>query len=503
MSRKYTNGKGTESFRILSFVLPLIFYIGLLVVDGPVWCVDSPSYTSMDFSREPVYPLFLLLFRKVFEIFNLTGHMYELESYLFAAALVQSLLWVYVTYRLAKEVFESASQFLALNKSLFLGYTAVVTQIAVSALNRFAANRGSAYSQCIMTESLAMPLFVLFVIYLWKLLKEFNKLNLNMVLILAILSASIRKQMLIMLIVWGATAFVVYLIKFKENGPNKLLITFLMIFAAFALISIGDRFYNFCVRGVFAEHIGNSRGGLDTVLYTAEREDGKLFEKYDESEEYPHLSELYYKIYDAVDEQGLTIKHAPGYELGEESTVFNSDWIAMASHYADSYDVIGFDVVAEICDDYVAENFPDLDRTHAQIKEDKIEGVLFKTLLKKDISDVFHKKGGAVKYVFTANVLKAFVISAANTRPAVLINASLGIYVFYLAIFLMLIIKSLMGNGSYISDGRRDFLILYFIVLVAVAVNSVVTGSMIFPQPRYMCYGMGLFYLTLTCGILC
>ena len=85
----------------------------------------------------------------------------------------------------------------------------------------------------------------------------------------------------------------------------------------------------------------------------------------------------------------------------------------------------------------------------------------------------------------------------------VLIKISLGIYVFYLAIFLMLAIKSLMGNGSYVSDGRRDFLILSFITIVAVAVNCVVTGSMIFPQPRYMCYGMGLFYLTLTCGILC
>ena len=503
MSRKYTTGKGTESFRILSFVLPLIFYIGLLVVDGPVWCVDSPSYTSMDFSREPVYPLFLLLFRKVFELFDFCGKMYGLDSYLFVAVLVQSLLWVYVTYRLAKEIFDAAASFLPLNKALFLGYTAVVTQIGVSALNRFAANRGSMYSECIMTESLAMPLFVLFVIYLWKLLKEFNKVNLNIVFALAILSASIRKQMLIMLIIWGATAFVVYLIKIKENGPSKLLITFLMIFAAFALISIGDRFYNYCVRGVFAEHIGNSRGGLDTVLYTAKREDGELFKKYDSSEDYPNLSELYYKIYDAVDEQKLTIEHAPGYEMGEESTVFNSDWTAMASHYADSYDVIGFDVVAKICDEYVAQNFPDLDLTHAQIKENKIEGVLFNTLLKKDINDVFHKKGGAVKYVFTANVLKAFVISAANTRPAVLIKVSLGIYVFYLAIFLMLAIKSLMGNGSYVSDGRRDFLILSFITIVAVAVNCVVTGSMIFPQPRYMCYGMGLFYLTLTCGILC
>ncbi|RKM54498.1 hypothetical protein D6853_13305 [Butyrivibrio sp. X503] len=473
------------------------------MIDGPVWCVDSPSYTSMDFSREPVYPLFLLIFRKIFELFDWSGKMYGLDSYLFPVILVQSMLWVYVVYRLGKEVYEKASSFLPENRALILGYTAIGTQLAVSALNRFMANRGSMYSECIMTESLAMPLLVLFIIYLWKLLENFNNANLRKTFLLAVLSASIRKQMLILLIVWGGTALVVYLIEIKRNGLHKFFITALMIIAAFACIGIFDRTYNFFVRGEFAEHIGNSKGGLDTVLYTASAGDKDLFTKYDDSEDYPNLSGLYEEIYNTLQEKELTIDYAPGYENKEESTVFNSDWAAMASHYADSYDVIGFDIVQVKCDEYVAENFPELEGTKAQLKENAVEGVLFKTLLKKDIDDVFHKKGAAAKYVFFANVLKAFVISAANMRPQVLIKTSFLIYFFYLAIFVMAAIKSARGDGINVTNGRRSFLLLSFITLAAVAVNCVVTGSMIFPQPRYMCYTMGLFYLTLTCGILC
>ena len=55
------------------------------------------------------------------------------------------------------------------------------------------------------------------------------------------------------------------------------------------------------------------------------------------------------------------------------------------------------------------------------------------------------------------------------------------------------------GNEKYVKD---DFLLLAFLTLSGIAINSVVTGSMIFPQPRYMCYGMGLFYLALTCDII-
>ncbi|MCM1175716.1 MAG: hypothetical protein NC341_11800 [Blautia sp.] len=43
----------------------LLFYLFFPLCDGPVWCVDSMSYASMDISREPLYPVFLALMNVV------------------------------------------------------------------------------------------------------------------------------------------------------------------------------------------------------------------------------------------------------------------------------------------------------------------------------------------------------------------------------------------------------------------------------------------------------
>ena len=112
--------------------------------------------------------------------------------------------------------------------------------------------------------------------------------------------------------------------------------------------------------------------------------------------------------------------------------------------------------------------------------------------MKKDISGIFKGESKAFLYVFKANVLKAFVISVANISPRILITASLVIYILYLTLmFRMGVLRK-----------KEDILLMAFIVIAGVFINSVVTGSMIFPQPRYMCYSMGLFYLLMSCGIL-
>ena len=485
--------KQEKNLILLYVILPFLFFMGMAVYDGTVWCVDSPSYTSMDFSREPVYPLFLLGIRKIFEFFDFAGTMYGQPSYLFCAVIIQSLLWVYTTARLGFFMYRVAGDNTYENKAKLIGFLAVFFQIAVCVLNRFVAARGSMYSECIMTESLAMPLFVLFNIRLFMALKDYNKLNVTVLFLLCVLISSIRKQMLITLLIWGFMSFVLHLLWKRTRNIKEFVENCILIVLAIVCISLADRSYNYAVRGVFVEHIGNSKGALDTVLYTAKAEDASLYEKYDDSEEYPNLSDLYAKIYQTMLDQKLTIDFAPaGYEKGEQSTIADSDWVSMASHYADSYDVIGFDVVLPLCDEYVAEYFPELEGTAASLKEDAVEKVLLTELMKKDITGIFKGESKAFLYVFKANVLKAFVISVANISPRILITASLAIYILYLTLmFRMGVLRK-----------KEDILLMAFIVIVGVFINSVVTGSMIFPQPRYMCYSMGLFYLLMSCGIL-
>ena len=91
---KNKSNRGTEAFKLLSFALLTIYFVGIALFDGPVWCVDTPSYVDMDFSREPVYPLFLLGLRRLFEVLHIEAQPYGLPAYLTLAVVLQSLLWV-------------------------------------------------------------------------------------------------------------------------------------------------------------------------------------------------------------------------------------------------------------------------------------------------------------------------------------------------------------------------------------------------------------------------
>ena len=481
--RKVNGNMKAHSFEIITLVLLFIFYIGIALFDGPVWCVDSPSYTSMDFSREPVYPLFLALFRNLFIKLGLTGQLYGLESYLTAVILVQSLLWVFAAFGLGIYVKK--------HMGATLGYVAVFFQVAVSSLNRFFANRGSMYSECIMTEALAMPLFVIANIFLWQLFDDWRVLNLIKVFIVTVLIASIRKQMLIVLLTWMGTAFILYLLNRRTVSVKKFFICLALGIVAFVGISELDKAYNLAIRGVYVGHTGNSKGAVDTLMYTVEDSSKELFAGYSDSEKYPELDVLYAKIYDICMENGYVIEACPDFVSRDELSFSKTDWVTIVEHYAEVYDHIGFDVLLPCCDEYVYAHFPELDLVDHQIKEDQVESEIMKVLMKDDLKKLFTKDGQALRFVFAANVLKAFVISNANISPRILVKVSAVIYILFICAFILAMVK-----------GKRRAVLMSLVVIIGLAVNCLVTGSMIFPQPRYMCYSMGLFYLCLGCDIL-
>lgn len=479
---------GTVKFKMFSVILLVLYYFGIGIVDGPKWCVDTESYVSMDFTREPVYPLFLNCLRRLFEILHITAEPYGLPAYLTLAVLLQSLLWVIAACYLGFYILD-VSGVLGAKKARILSTVAMLGQVGVAGLNRFVANRGSMYSESIMTESLAMPLYVIFTVQLIKSFDLYDRKAVLKLIFTSVLICSIRKQMLIVLVTWGFASFIIHIFIKKYRSLKKFGITCLAVIIAFLAIELVDCGYNYAARGVFTTHTGNSKGGLCTLLYTARAEDEQLFADVD-PDEYPDIEALYSKIYSECQQLQLLIDYAPGYELHDESNIFNSDWVSMASHYADSYDIIGFDVIIPDCDSYVAEHYPELDRIHAQMKSDEVQKVLFDKLFGRALSDITTGTDRGVVYVLTANIVKAFVISNANIPPRFLITVSAIIYAVYLMMFIMLCINK--------KAQLRDLAMrMMFIVLAGIAINCVVTGSMIFPQPRYMCYGMGMFYFCL------
>lgn len=476
-------GIDKKRFERVSLIVLAIIFLGQVLIDGPIICVDSPSYLEMNFSREPVYPLFLLAFRTLFERMNITGTAYGQPAYLLAVVIVQSLLWIWAIWKLGTYVYR--------NFNALLGCLAVFFQIGVAFLNRYIAARRSMYSECIMTEALAMPLFLIANIYLWDLFEEYKASTLIKLLLVTVLIASIRKQMLIVLLTWMFVAFVIFLFVRSRRDPGKFLTCLILGVVAFISAIMLDRGYNYAVRGVFAGHTGNSTGAIDTLMYTATPESKALFAKYSDSEEFPHLDELYSEIYDICHENGYMVETSPGFTSREDLAVLNYDWVALVDHYAEVYDHIGFDVMIPSGDAYVAKYFPELDYVHAKIKENAVEKEIMNVLLLDDLKKLFTEEGHAFRVVFAANVLKAFVISNANTSPRILTKVSGIIYLLFLTVFIVCLLR------------RKDRAArICFIVFAGLAINCVITGSMIFPQPRYMCYSMGLFYLTLCCGIL-
>lgn len=140
--------KKTTDHRIFSALMlafVCMFYLFFALYDGAVICVDSPGYIEMSIAREPLYPLFLALLRALFS-----------DSYLTAAVLLQSALTAFSAWYFADYVLRE------FQIPRWLACLILCIPVLVSLLCRFAARRGSMYSNSILTEGLTIPCYFLF-----------------------------------------------------------------------------------------------------------------------------------------------------------------------------------------------------------------------------------------------------------------------------------------------------------------------------------------------------
>lgn len=450
-------GKGTvtkyfktlEKWDIGLLFICLAFYLFFPFYDGPVWCKDSMSYATMSISREPLYPTFLWIFRKLF------GE----DGYLMPVVFVQSLLAAGASFYLAVTV--KAYK----NNSRILAALTVLFQFAVTILCRFVAIRGSSYIDSIMTEGLGLSLYVLFIVQLYRYMMERKTRNLAGTAVCALLLVNLRKQMMITLCLMAAVYLFYYLIKKREI--KRLLLLLLLTVAVLGVSKWNDRLYNHFVRDAWIEHSGNSMGVLCTLIYTSKESDAALFED-------GALRDMYEDILRQADEQKLRIRYAP------------DGWEKLSSHYADSYDAIGYGIINPVVQGYIAEN-SDAGPVEAAMQYDKYCGAMSKVLLGQEKSDLLR--------VCAANIGKGFINSIARVNSILNIYAVLA-YIFYLGMYILCILLC-RKEGKNLKDADST---LTFAEIVAggIIINSIVVGVTIFAQPRYMIYNMGLFYSALT-----
>lgn len=260
----------------------LLFYLFFACFDGAVICVDSPGYLEMNLTREPLYPMFLMLCRFLFGSVSADG-------YLFFAVLMQSILAAVAAWSLAAFLYRE----FYLSKAV--SFLILLISLAVSLLCRFAARRGSMYSNSILTEGLTISCYLLFFRFLLAYVFKHTKRDLLICAALTFLMISTRKQMLFSLIL---LVFCMFHISFREKkwrrGITAVVFCCLGILLCCTALDMG---YNYVLRGKAVRHSSDTRFLTTMAFYTAERDDSRYIED-------KEIQELFLKIYDICEENG-------------------------------------------------------------------------------------------------------------------------------------------------------------------------------------------------------
>ena len=422
-------------------IVSMMFYLFFAFYDGVVICVDSPSYINMSLTREFLYPALLLIFHNFFG-----------EQYLLYVVILQSLLSAFAAWKIA----------INFRNRFSLGYFSstviLFIPVFVSLLNRFVAQRGCMYSNSILTEGLAIPLFLLFICYIYDYIIENTNKALVISAVLSGVLVALRKQMYVTLILLFLGYLFVQIKSREKEGRRwirsiiKVLTLCIVIFLSVTLL---DHTFNYIVRGRFVGHSSDNRFVLTMVFYTAEEE---------YVEELPEeIQPLYMDIYDTCNEQGYLMNSA------------DDGWYNQVSHFGDNYDFIQIDTMWPKIRQFVEEKYSK-DGTEIELITDEITNEMIVSLLPKTAPRIIK--------ALCNNFLSGLVTTIAQ-RNKVLIYYSIVAYIGYL--FLMI---------CYWKKKQRfdDTLKLCLLTLLSIVVNVGLVSAVIFCQTRYTIYNMPLFY---------
>lgn len=519
--------------RLFLFLLfcSAIFYLFFIILDGPIWCRDSQGYVDLSPRRPYLYPLFLSGIRRLTSEQSLKN---GLPAYLFYAGVVQALVNAYAAFFTAKTVYRIAGGGRREKRANTMALFALLFQFAVSLLNRFGAARGSMYAETVMSESLAMPIFLLLICHLILALRaEFAPeaggrrgamrgmvLPLLFVAVDLFLLLGLRSQLVFCLPLVAFSFFVQDVWLKNRRRPLRFGILLLLLLLVFVGNGRAECLYNEKIHGFFAEHTGKHEAVLCTLLYTCSEQDAEemtvlrapVSEK-DISGERDSSGEgegsdgtgisdvgqekvsLLRALFVACKERGVRMADVPA----------GADWVETASHYADSYDIIGYDILIPTVETFVKEHPQDFhwdEQTHRMIweKEKKTDAnakekqdeqmrveLAYDTVSGELVKLLLHQNPRPFLRLYAYNIVKGLVCTNGRMMPA-LIPLCLFLYGLYFLFYLWIRKKK-----------EREIALFAEVVFLAIAFNVGMVGAVIFPQPRYMIYSMGLFY---TAGML-
>lgn len=422
----------------LPLVVCLIFYVTMCFIYGPQLGADSNGYIHMISAREPVYPLFLMIFRAVF------GE----PRYLYAVAFVQNLLMAYAVWYLTMYLRQKYAW------KEWMTYVMIAMHFAVALLCQFAAGRASIYPNSILTEGITLSLWLIFITFLLKALWEKHMRYVLYALILAAIMMDVRKQMAVSYIVLFGTLLLGWI---GQKGYFKRMAAVVgMILCSILLALGGTRLYNYVMRGEFTQNTRDMNLVLTTSLYIADKEDAALIKE-------PVVRELFRQVMEILEEKECNYRFAkPG-------------WRNLEAHYGAHYDKITIDTTGPMFIEYAMEQ-GFAEGLEAEQEADRMSGVIVSSLLTDNI--------GTYIKVYLSSVGNGLINSVAK-RNSLLDWYALCAYLIYSGLMVVCLLKQ---------ETRRAGL-FGMTVFISIGVNVGVTAALIFCQTRYMIYNMALFYM--------
>ncbi len=422
----------------ISLAVCLIFYVMMCLIYGPQLGADSNGYIHMISAREPVYPLFLQIFRTVF------GE----AHYLYAVAFAQNLLMAFAVWYLTMYLKRKYAW------KTWLTYVMIAMHFAVALLCQFAAGRASIYPNSILTEGITLSLWLIFITLLLKALWEKRMRYVISTLLLAAVMTDTRKQMAVGYIVLFGTLLLGWI--GQKGYFRRMAAVTGMILCSVLLALGGTRCYNYVLRGEFTQNTRDMNLVLTTSLYIADKEDAALIGE-------PAVQELFLQVIDILEEKECNYRFAePG-------------WRNLEAHYGAHYDKITVDTTGPMFIEYAMER-GFAEGLEAEQEADRMSGVIVSSLLADNI--------GTYLRVYLASVGNGLINSVAK-RNALLDWYALAAYLVFIGLMTVCLWKK----------ETRQAGLFGLTVLISIGVNVGVTAALIFCQTRYMIYNMALFYM--------
>ncbi len=441
MNRETAAERKKDFFSLILFGGITLFYLIFCFLDGPQLRSDSGGYIHMIAAREPVYPLFLCILRKIF------GE----TAYLWVAVFLQNLLMAFAVWQLVRY----------LQKKFCLTVWSVAGMVMVNfgveLLCRFISKKGTAYPNAILTEGICLALWLIFLRYLTEAVLEGRYRALVIALLLAAVMTDTRKQMAVTyILICGSMVLLRIGRDSRAAYFKRILFTVLGCVLSLLLTVGGTRLYNYLLRGEFSQNTRDMNLVLTTTLYVADPEDESLIKE-------EEARALFRRTMSLLEESESNHRFA-----GESLT-------ALEEHYEEHFDIITVETTKPLFEeDAIERGFAE--GLEAEREADRISMVMVKALFMDNLPRYLR--------VYAASVFNGLI----NTIAARSRLMDVGACLVYIAYVVLMVI-------CFYRRESRDAAAFAAVVLLGVLANVAVAAALIFCQSRYMIYNMAPFYM--------